>query len=195
MVIDHCDNTFLVLLCDSVVLTRKIESLYTCLLLSHFVCTENYELLFPFFDPVVHLPPECLVWFPVHPPVQQGSAWTVAEKADKWNKQNTKKRILCFILHVFQPRLLNRHQLSTTPIYVTVTEISFGEHKCMLSLRYFTFFLHLLSVLSSNSLLRLFSSRISSRVFTFQVSFSSPISFQSLLPAHIYTCITFNAFQ
>lgn len=172
-------------------LPRKFESLYTCLLSSHFACTENYELLFPFFDPVVHLPPECLVWFPVHPPVQQGSAWTVAEKTGKWNKQNTKKRILCFILHVFWTDT----KLSTTPIYVTVTEISFGEHKCMLSLRYFTFFLHLLSVLSSNSLLRLFSSRISSRVFTFQVSFSSPISFQSLLPAHIYTCITFNAFH
>lgn len=51
-----------------------------------------------------------------------------------------------------------------------------------LTLKYFTFFWRLGSVLSSNSLLRFFSSRISSRVFTFQVSFSSPISIHSAPP-------------
>lgn len=65
---------------------RKLQLLYTCLLLNHFVCKESYELLFPFFDPVVHLPPECLVWFPDHPPVQQGSAWTVLQKTKQINK-------------------------------------------------------------------------------------------------------------
>lgn len=44
----------------------------TCPLLSLLVSTGNSELLFPFFDPVVLLPPGYLVWVPDHPPVEQG---------------------------------------------------------------------------------------------------------------------------
>lgn len=44
---------------------------FTCLRLNLPLCMENYELLFPFFDHVVLLPPECLVWRPDHSTAKQ----------------------------------------------------------------------------------------------------------------------------
>lgn len=62
----------------------------TCPPLNPPLCMGNYELLFPSFDPVVRLPPECLVWLPDHPPVEQGPGWTVKDKAGR--KQGWIKR-------------------------------------------------------------------------------------------------------
>lgn len=49
---------------------------FTCPLWNLPVCTGNSGLLFPFFYPVVLLLPECPVWLPDHPSVEQGTERT-----------------------------------------------------------------------------------------------------------------------
>lgn len=60
------------------------------------MCTGNYELLFPSFDPVVLLPPGYLVWSPDHPTVEQGPERTVQDNKSGINSLNPNSPMTMF---------------------------------------------------------------------------------------------------